>query len=65
VVNMTAASPADICAFGVHVVVFRYLFSANGALFRLAWGKAPGFQVAYRTSAESAIQRANESRLQR
>jgi hypothetical protein len=40
-----------------------YLFSANGALFTLAWGNAPGFQVAYRTSAESAIQRANESRL--
>jgi hypothetical protein len=37
-----------------------YLFRANGALFTLAWGDAPGFQVAYRTSAQSAIQRANE-----
>ena len=42
-----------------------YVFSADGALLRVAWGNAPGLEIAYGTSAESATQRSNESRLQR
>lgn len=41
-----------------------YVFSANGALLTVAWGNAPGLEGAYGTSAESAIRRSNESRLQ-
>jgi hypothetical protein len=36
------------------------LFSANGAVQALAWGNAPGFQIAYRASAESSTQRDDE-----
>ena len=64
IVNGELSYAAGVAVVGRSLVKW-YLFSANGALFTLAWGNAPGFQVAYRTSAESAIQRANESRLQR
>jgi len=43
----------------------RYMFSANGALLRSAWGNAPGAKDEKDPSAESACHKRGESRLQR
>jgi len=45
--------------------VKRYVFSANGALLRSAWGNAPGIMGQEDLSAESAFHEGHESRLQR
>ena len=45
--------------------VARYVFSANGALLRSAWGNAPGINRQEDLSAESAYHERHASRLQR